>query len=90
MLSLSSSVEVYAFYSRYALQFFQETNEEIQQRKELARQSITPVSEQEMEIDIDDYFLPELDFPKRPLWDYEMSKEELDMRENRYFRVSLE
>lgn len=72
---------------RYALQFFKETNEEIQQRKEQARQAIVPVSEEELEINMDNYFLPELDFPKRPFWDYEMSKEEIDMQENRYFRV---
>lgn len=71
--------------NRYALEFFTETKEEIQKRKELARQVIVPVSEDQLEIDVDDYFLPELDFPKRPPWDYQMSKEELDIRENRYF-----
>ncbi|XP_065221242.1 guanine nucleotide-binding protein-like 1 [Planococcus citri] len=75
--------------NRYALQFFKETNEEIQQRKEQARQAIVPVTEEELEIDIDNYFLPELDFPKRPLWDYEMTKEEIDLQENRYFREYL-
>lgn len=69
------------------MQFFRETDEEIQQRKELASKTVTPVSEEEMEIDIDDYFLPELDFPKRPVWDHETTKQELDMQENRYFRV---
>jgi len=49
---------------------------------------IVPVAEEELEINIDDFFLPELDFPKRPSWSFEMSKEELDARENRYFSVS--
>ena len=74
---------------RYALQFFKETNEEIQLRKEQARQSIESVCDDELEIDTDNYFLPELDFPKRPVWAYEMTKEELDMQENRYFRVNI-
>jgi hypothetical protein len=72
---------------RYALQFFNETKEELQKRKEQARQTIVPVSEESLEINIDDFFLPELDFPKRPPWDYAISKEELDARENRYFTV---
>ncbi|KAK7595468.1 hypothetical protein V9T40_013293 [Parthenolecanium corni] len=72
--------------NRYALQFHVETKEELQKRKELARQTISPVPEDQLEIDVDEFFLPELDFPQRPPWSYEMGKEQLELRESNYFK----
>lgn len=72
--------------NRYALQFFQETKEEIQKRKEDARKTIEPCSIVEQEVS-DDYFPAEIDLPKRPPWDFSMRKDELEMREQRYFTV---
>ena len=72
--------------NRYALQFFNETKEELQRRKEEAMMTIEPCSLEEMEIS-DDYFPPEVDMPKRPPWDFTMTKEQLEMREQRYFTV---
>lgn len=69
------------------MQFYAESKEELQRKKELARQTIVPVGEQDWEIDIDEYFLPELDFPKRPPWNYELTKEQLDSREQNYLKV---
>lgn len=71
--------------NRYALQFHRETEAEIKERKEAARRSIVPVSEEDLEIDSDKFFPPELDFPVRPPWNYDMSPAELDAREHRYF-----
>ncbi|XP_018331903.1 guanine nucleotide-binding protein-like 1 isoform X2 [Agrilus planipennis] len=71
--------------NRYALEFFKEANEEIKLRKEEARRSLEKVPEEQLEIDIDNYFPKGLDFPKRPPWSYELAKEVLDTRENRYF-----
>lgn len=72
--------------SRYALQFFQESKEELRQRREDARRAIEPVPLEEQEVS-DNYFPPEVDLPKRPPWDFSMSKEQLDNREQKYFSV---
>lgn len=72
--------------NRYALQFFQETNEELRERKEQALRSIEPVSLRDQEIS-DNYFPPGIDMPRRPPWDFNMTKEQLDIREQRYFTV---
>lgn len=74
--------------SRYALQFHRETEAEIRERKEAARKGIVPVTDEGLEIDTDAYFIPELDFPVRPPWNYNMSPAELEGREHRYFTVS--
>ena len=44
-----------------------------------------------LEINIEDIYKPgtELDMPKRPLWDYQMSTEKVLDREEKYFRVSI-
>ncbi|KAG8293308.1 Guanine nucleotide-binding-like protein 1 [Homalodisca vitripennis] len=69
----------------YALQFYRETEAELKKRKELARKELVPAPETALEINLDDYFDPGLDFPKRPPWNFNMSREELDSREQRYF-----
>ncbi|XP_003703243.1 nucleostemin 4 [Megachile rotundata] len=74
--------------NRYALQFFQESKEELMKRKEQARNAIEPLSIKEQEVS-DDYFPPEIDIPKRPPWDFNMSKEQLEMREQKYFTEYL-
>ncbi|CAH1390032.1 unnamed protein product [Nezara viridula] len=71
--------------NRYNLQFHRESKEEQQRSKEEARNTLQPVSEESLEIDIDSFFPKELNFPVRPPWDFSMSKEELDARENKYF-----
>lgn len=72
--------------NKYALQFFQETKEELQKRKEDARKSLEPCTIEQQEVS-DDYFPTGVDMPKRPAWDFSMSKEELEAREQRYFTV---
>ncbi|XP_072746102.1 guanine nucleotide-binding protein-like 1 [Anoplolepis gracilipes] len=74
--------------NRYALQFFQETTEELRKRKEQALRSIEPVSLIDQEIS-DNYFPLEIDMPRRPPWDFNMTKEQLDIREQRYFTEYL-
>lgn len=68
------------------MQFFQETKEELQRRKEEARNLIEPIPVEKQEVS-DDFFPPEVDMPKRPPWDFSMSKEVLEMREQKYFTV---
>ncbi|XP_059472020.1 guanine nucleotide-binding protein-like 1 [Neocloeon triangulifer] len=72
--------------NRYVLQFQQESKEEIEARKELARKELKPVPEKDLEVDRDCPFPPELDFPKRPPWDSSMTPEVLDAKEQKYFR----
>lgn len=74
--------------NKYALQFFQESREELLKRKEEAFNSIEPVSLQDQEIS-DDYYPQGIDMPKRPAWDYKMTKEQLEMMEQRYFTVRI-
>lgn len=58
----------------------------MRKRKERAFKSIEPASLKDQEIS-DNYFPPGIDMPKRPPWDFNMTKEQLEMREQRYFTV---
>ena len=69
--------------NRYVLQFHNETAKEIRELRERARQGLEYVSEEQMEID-DSYF-EGFDFPIRPPWNYQMSREILMANEERYF-----
>ncbi|XP_076303165.1 nucleostemin 4 [Lasioglossum baleicum] len=73
-----------SYKNQYALRFFQETKEELSKQREEARHTIEPLSMKEQEIS-DNYFPPELDMPKRPPWDFNASKEQLELREQKYF-----
>lgn len=74
--------------NRYVLKFQRETEDELKERKEAAYQSLTYVSEQELEIEGDVYFPKQLQFPKRPPWSFEMGRDTLEAKENKYFTVS--
>lgn len=67
--------------------FHRETDAEIRERKEIARQTLQPVTEKNLEINIDGYFVKELDFPKRPPWSYNETLANLEAKENKYFTV---
>lgn len=56
-------------------------------RKEQARSSIEPLSAKDQEVS-NNYYPCEINMPKRPLWDFSMSKEQLELREQKYFTVS--
>ncbi|KAL1456567.1 hypothetical protein WDU94_001288 [Cyamophila willieti] len=75
--------------NRYVLQFHKETAAELKERKERAYQTLEPVDQKDLEHNLDEYFLPELDFPKRPEWNFKMSPEQLDRKEQEYFRDYL-
>ncbi|XP_065161494.1 guanine nucleotide-binding protein-like 1 [Atheta coriaria] len=75
--------------NRYALQFYKETPEELKKSRELARHELKSVDSSQLVINIDDYFIPELDFPKRPKWSYDISKDVLESQEQRYFTEYL-
>ncbi|XP_042303277.1 guanine nucleotide-binding protein-like 1 isoform X2 [Sceloporus undulatus] len=79
--------------NRYRLHFDRESKEEIERRKKIAREKILEsVPEEETEVDIEDIYKTGsvLDFPKRPPWSYQMTKEQLLAREEKCFREYLE
>ncbi|KAF5288228.1 hypothetical protein FQA39_LY03996 [Lamprigera yunnana] len=71
--------------NRYALHFYRETDAEIRERKEIACRTLEIGKEEDLEVNSDSYYVPELDFPKRPPWSSGDSVERLNMKENEYF-----
>lgn len=69
--------------NKYVLQFHNETKKEIRELREKARQTLEYASEKDMEIN--DLFFENCDFPVRPKWTFQMSKEILLANEERYF-----
>ncbi|XP_068106523.1 guanine nucleotide-binding protein-like 1 [Hyperolius riggenbachi] len=79
--------------NRYRLQFERESKDEIERRKKIAQEKILePVSETELEVDIEKIYRPGsvLDFPKRPAWSYEMSREAVLLQEEKAFKDYLQ
>lgn len=75
--------------NRYVLQFHRETEAELRERKEQARQYLQRLTDKDLEINGDDYFDGALDFPKRPPWSFNMSRDVLEAKENKYFTVRI-
>ncbi|KAM6472618.1 guanine nucleotide-binding protein-like 1 [Liasis olivaceus] len=79
--------------NRYRLHFERESREEVERRKKIAREKVLElVPETETEVDIEDVYKTGsvLDFPKRPPWNYQMTKDQLLAREENCFREYLE
>jgi hypothetical protein len=64
--------------NRFNLKFHVESKEEI------ARQAIVPEAESGLELGTDFCFVPGLEFPQRPKWDYNLTQQKLV-----YFGCSL-
>lgn len=78
--------------NRYRLHFERDSREEVERRKKAAREQVLqPVSAEMLELDIQEVYQPGsvLDFPRRPPWSYEMSKEQLMSQEERSFQEYL-
>ena len=73
--------------NKYIFKFHKESDSEIKKHKELAYGSLNVTAETDLEISGDDYFPKELNFPRRPSWSYDMSHDQLEAKEQRYFRV---
>lgn len=71
--------------NRYALSFHRETVKEMKAQKDAARKPIQFILRSDLETG-DEYFQG-YNFPIRPPWTYDMSKEQVDRNENRYFTV---
>uniref|UniRef100_A0A8C4RNW1 Guanine nucleotide-binding protein-like 1 n=1 Tax=Erpetoichthys calabaricus TaxID=27687 RepID=A0A8C4RNW1_ERPCA len=74
--------------NRYRLHFFRETREELEHRKKIAQERILQlVQSLKWKWTLITYTM--LDFPKRPVWDYHMSKEQVLEREEKSFQEYL-
>uniref|UniRef100_A0A8C5HGC4 Guanine nucleotide-binding protein-like 1 n=1 Tax=Gouania willdenowi TaxID=441366 RepID=A0A8C5HGC4_GOUWI len=79
--------------NRFRLHFEKESKEILQKRKKQAMtKALQQVSHKELEIDIDDIYPSEkgLGFPRRPSWNYEMTRESLLRKEEKSYRDYLE
>ncbi|XP_068204635.1 guanine nucleotide-binding protein-like 1 [Palaemon carinicauda] len=76
--------------NRYNLKFRKETAADKEKRRALHSQPIDFLSESELEAGTEHFYPPGLSYPSRPPWRANMSKEELDMNENKHFRLFCE
>ncbi|XP_067094294.1 guanine nucleotide-binding protein-like 1 [Osmerus mordax] len=75
--------------NRFRLHFEKESKEEVERRKKIAREKILEeVSEKDLEVNVDNLYPTErgLGFPRRPPWNYGMSREELLKKEEKSYR----
>lgn len=88
--------------NRYALQFFHESDQEIRERKERAQKPFKVLDAKEgLVCSVEDMFgesvggdasgvpITDLDLPKRPAWSADMTSQELNSREQKYFNDYL-
>ncbi|KAM6995417.1 guanine nucleotide-binding protein-like 1 [Tautogolabrus adspersus] len=79
--------------NRFRLHFEKESKEEVEKRKKLAMEKVLqPVSDKELETNIHDIFPSDkgLGFPRRPSWNYEMTRENLMRKEEKSYREYLD
>ncbi|XP_076010806.1 guanine nucleotide-binding protein-like 1 [Genypterus blacodes] len=79
--------------NRFRLHFEKETKEDVEKRKKVAREKeLQQVSDKELEADIHDIYPTDkgLGFPRRPSWNYEMTRENLLRKEEKSYREYLE
>lgn len=71
--------------NRYNLQFTQESKKELDAMKEDGFKPLNVMTPKEREMDAS--YFEGFDFPVRPPWSFDSTKEQLDRNENRYFKV---
>lgn len=72
--------------NRYNFQFYQESKKELEQMKLEAYKPFDVISPKQREVDAS--YFGQYDFPVRPKWSCDQSKDALERNENRYFRVT--
>ncbi|KAL0984911.1 hypothetical protein UPYG_G00150360 [Umbra pygmaea] len=78
--------------NRFRLHFEKESKEEVERRKKLARERfLGQMLDEDLEVDITDVYPTEkgLGFPRRPPWNYGMTREELLRKEEKSYREYL-
>ncbi|KAK7466005.1 hypothetical protein BaRGS_00037442 [Batillaria attramentaria] len=78
--------------NRFRLHFLKITPEEMRQRKKAARKPLTKVKEDDLEISMESVHGSDesLDFPKRPPWNFSLTKTQLEQQEQDYFHEYLQ
>ncbi|KAJ3598537.1 hypothetical protein NHX12_002046 [Muraenolepis orangiensis] len=79
--------------NRYRLHFEKETKEEVERRKKVAMEKILlPISEKELEINIGEIYPSDkgLGIPRRPSWNYQMTRDQLLRTEEKSYREYLD
>uniref|UniRef100_A0A3Q3M0U3 Guanine nucleotide-binding protein-like 1 n=1 Tax=Labrus bergylta TaxID=56723 RepID=A0A3Q3M0U3_9LABR len=79
--------------NRFRLHFEKESKEEVEKRKKLAMEKVLqPISDKELETNIHDIYPSDkgLGFPRRPSWNYEMTRENLMRKEEKSYREYLD
>uniref|UniRef100_A0A8C6UU48 Guanine nucleotide-binding protein-like 1 n=1 Tax=Neogobius melanostomus TaxID=47308 RepID=A0A8C6UU48_9GOBI len=77
---------------RFRLHFEKDSKEDVEKGKKVAREKVLqPVADTELEVDIHDIYTSEkgLHFPRRPSWNYEMTRESLLRKEEKSYREYL-
>lgn len=78
--------------NRYRLQFDRESKSEIEARKKAAQEPLQFVAQETLEVSLETTYKPGsvLDMPKRPPWNYNMSKEQVERSEQTMFENFLD
>ncbi|ORX89210.1 P-loop containing nucleoside triphosphate hydrolase protein [Basidiobolus meristosporus CBS 931.73] len=76
--------------SRLRSVFEKMTPAQIKINKELSMQPLVRLPKEALEVSLEETYPKILDFPKRPSWSYQMSKNALETREKEYFEEWLE
>lgn len=76
---------------RFNLQFMKDSLEELKRNKKDSYNPLVYRDEADLETEIEDFYKPgsPLDMPLRPDWDYSMTKEQLERKEQKYFQVCV-
>lgn len=85
----SHDLDIICMFCRFNLQFVRDSFDELRKMKKDSLRALEYHDDKELEIDIEDYYKPgsPLDMPLRPKWSYDMSKQQLEANENKYFEV---
>ena len=84
-LAASASAATHQGRQRYDLMFKKETKEEIAKLRLEARNEVEPMTDEQLESALGDYFPDDMTFPQRPKWTRDMSKRQLEQLENDAF-----
>ncbi|XP_061573115.1 guanine nucleotide-binding protein-like 1 [Cololabis saira] len=79
--------------NRFRLHFEKESKDEVERRKKLAMEKVLAlVSDKELEVHINDIYPSDkgLDFPRRPSWTYQMTRDSLMKKEEKSYRDYLD
>ncbi|XP_075897036.1 guanine nucleotide-binding protein-like 1 [Nelusetta ayraudi] len=79
--------------NRFRLHFEKESKEDVEKRKKMAREKVLQsISDKELEVNINDVYPTDkgLGFPRRPSWNYEMTRESLLRKEERSYKEFLD